>query len=148
MKTKSLLILFMLILGMSVRAQSVQFSRFKLDWVPLVGRSMGAQELSVTFKNLTDHPIKYVTVRYYGINQVGDSIADKTRRSDFGINCTGPFEKGKKQKQWVNNATFFTNMVTAKPYLLIIEYMDPNVESEEIDITDENILKYFPCYKK
>lgn len=148
MKTKSLLVLFMLTSVMSIKAQSVQFSRFKLDWVPLVGRSVGAQELNVTFKNLTNHTIKYVTVRYYGVNQVGDSIADRTQRSDFGVSCTGPFEKGKKQKQWVKNATFFTNMVTAKPYLLKIEYMDPNVESEEIDITDENILKYFPCLEK
>ena len=148
MKTKLLSILSMFLFSMNMTAQSVQFSRFQLNWVPMVGRSMGAQELNVTFKNLTDYPIKYVTVRYYGINQVGDSITDRTHRSDFGVECTGPFVKGKKVKQWVRNATFFTNMVTAKPYFLKIDYMDPNVESEEIDITDENLFVYFPCYKK
>ena len=151
MKNKLItLFLFILITSFAIDAQSIVFEKFELKWFSVMGfkGGNGSQTLKITFKNLTDNPMKYVTVYYHALNSVGDPATDNFNRNDFSAKSTGPFYKNKKNKLEIQIALFHPNLLKAKPYKIEIEYMNEAIEDEEIDIDDDNILLYFPKYKK
>ena len=124
------------------------FPQFKLEWFSVMGFRGGGdgQQLKLTFKDLSDKPIKYITVKYYAINSVGDPESDNFGRKEFSVKCTGPYTKNKTNKLGVDIALFHPNLLKALPHNIEIIYMDDTLD--DIDINDDNIDLYFPDKKK
>lgn len=143
-KTILLIILLLFTLGMSAQDCEIEFSKFKLEWYSIMGiRGGDGQRLKLTFKNISDKTLKYVSVHYWGINAVNDVEKDQFNRKEFIVNSTGPFNPGKQSKLEVEIALFHPNLLRAYPFKLIITYM--NGDEKEIEINKDNISKIFPC---
>lgn len=116
----------------------------------------GRKMIDVKFKNTSDKAFKYIKFHYYAVNRVGDVISGVERGiTEEGkeyikpkkLECTGPFECGKNYSQWASGViTVQQKDVIAFPYKIEIIYMGSN-ESVFIDITKDNINKFFPKLK-
>ena len=135
-------IMFVCLFGAAnCHSQEVVFERFELKWFSIMGvRSDELQSLNLTLKNKSDKPIKYITVYYNAMNEVGDFV-----KTDLSVNCTGPFLVNKKYKLYVKGALVFPKLLKAVPTKIEIEFMDE--EEIDIDITTENMRLYFPKIK-
>ena len=128
-------------------------SEFKLTKDEPFGNFPGRKGLSLKFTNESDKDFKYLKVHYYIVNRVGDVISGVERGiTEEGkeyikakiVSCTGPFKAGKKQKLWSSGVvTSSMKDIVAFPHQIEIIYMGSN-ESVFIDITKENLSKYFP----
>lgn len=148
-------ILCLLLLGLCFTGAfgQVVVSKFKLTRDEPFGNFPGRKGLSIEFKNESDKDFKYFKVHYYIVNRVGDVISGVERGiTEEGkeyikakvVNCTGPFKIGKKQKMWSSGVvTSVMKDIVAFPHQIEIIYMGSN-ESVFIDITKENLNKYFP----
>lgn len=138
-----------LLLPLSIGAQEseVVFSKFDLEWFNVMGFRGGGdgQRLKLNFKNKSQKILKYINVHYWAINSVNDIETDSFGRTEFSVECTGPFKPNKSNKLEVKIALFHPNLLTAYPYRLDITYMDG--EEVEIDINENNINSIFPCVK-
>lgn len=123
----------------------IVFNKFKLSWFNVMGMrgGSGSQTLSLTFTNNSSKTIKYVFIKYWGINSVNDIESDNFQRKEFSVKCTGPFEVGRLYKQFVQIALFCPNKLTAYPYELNLTYMDGT--EQEIEIDGANLKSIFPC---
>lgn len=134
----------------------VEVSKFKFSKDEPLGMYPGRKMIDVKFKNTSDKAFKYIKFHYYAINRVGDVISGVERGiTEEGkefikpkkLECTGPFECGKNYSQWAGGViTVQQKDVIAFPYQIEIIYMGSN-ESVFIDITKDNINKFFPKLK-
>ena len=137
-------------------SSQVVVPKFKLTKDEPFGNFPGRKGLTVHFQNVSDKEFKYFNVHYYVVNRVGDVISGVERGvTEEGreyikakkIMCVGPFEIGKMNKFWSSGViTSSMKDIVAVPHQIEIIYMGSN-ESVFIDITKENINKYFPSLK-
>lgn len=139
------------LMAMCANAQ-LEFSKFKFTKDSPFGAAPTRKALDVKFKNTSDKTIKKFTVFYSGVNQINEAIcsdiyggvnANAKHTKYRSLMFTGPYEPGKTNKSWTSGVFFYNQKVTAFPQKVVITYMD---NSEEIiEITKDNIDKYFPC---
>lgn len=141
MKVKFISLLLMLLTTVSMSSQTIVFNKFKIE-PGLVGKS-----LSLKYICNTEHTIKYITVYFTVLNGVGDEVADINGNTELNLKCTGPIVGGKKYKEGYSVPIYQPLPLTAKPKSIEIEYVDNSIEDETIEITDDNLKKYFPKWE-
>ena len=134
----------------------MQFSKFVLAKDEPFGNFPGRKMLDIKFKVTADKELKYVFVKWYMVNGVGDVISGTTRavKSDDEevvkpkeIQCTGPFAAGKSYGRWVSGVGYVSAKgASAFPFEINIMYMGEK-EWVKIPITKDNIKAYFPKVK-
>ncbi len=143
MKRRVSLIIAMLAIFTSTFCQEVTFTKFELKAFSKLISSDG-WNLRFNFKNTSNKTINYLNVYYLAVNKVGDAESDKIRHvKKFMAQSTGPFSPGVSRKLVVECAVWNVNKQTAYPYQINITYSDGT--EQEIQITNDNITKYFPC---
>ena len=150
---RKFLSLMLLAFTCNIAFGQIVVSEFKLTKDEPFGNFPGRKGLSLKFTNESDKDFKYLKVHYYIVNRVGDVISGVERGiTEQGkeyikakiVSCTGPFKTGKKQKLWSSGVvTSSMKDIVAFPHQIEIIYMGSN-ESVFIDITKENLSKYFP----
>lgn len=140
---RSFSLIIMLVIFISGFSQEVTFTKFELKAFSRIISSDG-WNLRFNFKNTSGKTINYLNVSYLAINKVGDAESDKLRHvKKFIAKSTGPFAPGVSKKLVVEFAVWNVNKQTAYPYQINITYSDGT--EQEIQITNDNITKYFPC---
>lgn len=123
--------------------QEVTFTKFELKAFSKLISSDG-WNLRFNFKNTSGKTINYLNVSYLAVNKVGDAESDNIRHvKKFMAKSTGPFAPGASKKLVVECAVWHVNRQIAYPYQINITYSDGT--EQEIQITNDNITKYFPC---
>lgn len=84
-------------------------------------------------------------VFYSPLNSVGDAIVDEDGHKYFHIYCTGPFEPKNSYTKHFDPYFFVGKKPSPFPSKIVIDYMGGG--SDTIQITKDNIKKYFPCVK-
>lgn len=137
-----LFIAFMSVIGIKVHAQEVVFSKFELvPFSKLI--SSDGWNLRYNLKNTTGEVINYIDISYLAVNKVHDAESDKLRHvKKFIAHSVGPYLPGETKKLVVECAVWHVNKQTAYPYQINIKYS--NGTEQEIQITNDNIKKYFP----
>jgi len=141
MKTKTVILFFLLLSTLTVCSQTIVFDKFKME-PALVGKS-----LRVKYICNTEYTIKYITVYFTILNAVGDEEADIHGIKELHFKCTGPIYGKKKYKEGYSVFVSKPLPLTPKPKRIEIEYMDDSVEDETIQINDDNLKTYFPKWK-
>lgn len=129
-------------MSMSMSAQ-VQFSRFKYYVANIMDFSH--LQLEAKFKVTGERNIKYLHVFYSPLNSVGDAIVDEDGHKYFHIYCTGPFEPKNSYTKHFDPYFFVGKKPSPFPSKIVIDYIGGG--SDTIQITKDNIKKYFPCLK-
>lgn len=123
-------------------SQEVVFQKFELvPFSKLI--SSDGWNLRYNLKNTSGKTINYVYVSYLAVNKVNDAESDKLRHvKKFIVQSVGPYLPGETKKLVVECAVWHVNRQTAYPYQIDIKYSDGT--EQEIQITNDNINKYFP----
>lgn len=138
-----LALIFVLNVCLATFSQEVTFSKFELKPFSTLISSDG-WNLRFNFKNTSNKTINYLNVSYLAVNKVGDAESDKIRHvKKFMAKSTGPFSPGVKKNLVVECAVWHVNRQTAYPYQIDIKYSDGT--EQQIQITNDNVTKYFPC---
>lgn len=153
---KKILMYAILMIAMSIADSAnaqVVFSKFKFHVADI--NNFAKLQLETKFKVTGEKGVKYVTVGWAAVNDVGDAICDdivggvnaNVQHTKYhNIKHTGPYKQGKSYTSHFGIYYFFDRRKpTAFPYRLTIDYMGGG--QEVIDITKENIGKYFPSVK-
>ena len=143
----------LMVMGAVCADAQVVFSKIKFHVAVITDFTQ--QQLETKFKVTSERPIKYVTVGWAAVNEVGDAISDDVVG---GVNAnveptkyhniihTGPFKKGQSKTSHFGIYHFHSGKRhKVMPYRLTIEYMGGG--KEVIDITKDNIKTFFPCVK-
>ena len=132
----------------------VEFSKFTFKKDSPMGMYPTRKMTATKFKVTGDRALKYIHVFYYGVNQVNDAVSSdiyggvnaNVEHTKYSmLNLTGPFEPGEKYSRFASGSFYYKMKVTAFPYRIELMYMDGG--EEVIDITKENLTKFFPCLK-
>jgi hypothetical protein len=91
--------------------------------------SAGGVNATVSWKNNSNKEIKYITFGINAMNAVGDRAYCEIRDySYFEMELTGPFKKGKKNKNTEKNAWYNEDIVKGELETVKITYMDGTSE--------------------
>lgn len=145
MKAKLISIIILLSLSMGASAQIV-FTKFKFGKDSPFGMAPTRKMTDVKYTINGSKTVKKIAIRYVAVDQVNDAVGCTLgKMKKFQLLLTGPFEPNKSYSRWASGTIWYPHKITAFPYRILIDYMDGTNES--IDISKDNISKFFPKLK-
>ena len=150
MKYRLLLVIFVFFINMVCYGQ-IKITKFKFTKDSPFGCCPTRKGTDIAFNVEGSKSIKYIKIRYSGVNQVNDAVssdivgavnANQKHCKYRDVLLTGPFEFGKKYKRWLSASFYYPLKIIAFPLWIEITYMDKEIDT--INLTKQNISTYFP----
>ena len=92
--------------------------------------SAGGVSVKGSFTYTGSKTIKYITIRFTPYNAVGDAVGCDTKRvSEYGLQCTGPYEPGKSYSFFGENMWYNWAIKSVKVTKAEIQFMDGTEET-------------------